>query len=626
MIIDNLSLYASAGKSSDSDSSSNSQYMSNKPAYLNDKTNYVIEDYRKKKNIENMFIDKDGHLCKRNSTAKIVGTTGIIDAIECVIDSTKTIFYLDSNLKLYKCIYNDALGKYSTNTLCTTIPSSEVKTKNNIKLFFCDNSLYIVGGGIYYKYLYDTAKTSGSTDAATVLAGLASTAYIPLIKRKGSNTKPGQSYEDRNILTKQVRVTLNTVNTSSVFWLGQGIASIDKVFLTDIQITDWTWSHVTYNTSLTINRTFANNDEEPLTVYYTLSDEDKQYQNILNASNVSVLSYNGRNLFCLYSSKSLNISNNKLLTESDKPEYFKSGDNLYVSLHLSGNILNVLPLINNRFAIVTDTGITICSLHYWLDTNTKMYSYTCESDFVINGLNVLYNSKSTVFNNTIYCTLDSYNLGIIKIDPIYNKYTCSIIDISQLYDVREITTELSKYNGLYYNAQENHLHIYGSSHLVYDLNYNIVYIYRGLCARDKIIADDAFVDSFDIVQIYEGQYGIDNNEFYTGVYESKYLDLGNPTLTKSINKLAIVTESTGTATSATATITASFDTTTSSVSKTFNLTSAKRNVPITSCTNDLGGQVANSMNIKVNLPANIYKLDSIIVKRDYLTDLNSSMS
>ena len=153
-----------------------------------------------------------------------------------------------------------------------------------------------------------------------------------------------------------------------------------------------------------------------------------------------------------------------------------------------------------------------------------------------------------------------------------------------------------------------------------------MYIYRGLCARDKIIADDAFVDSFYIVQIYEGQYGIDNNEFYTGVYESKYLDLGNPTLTKSINKLAIVTESTGTATSATATITASFDTTTSSVSKTFNLTSAKRNVPITSCTNDLGGQVANSMNIKVNLPANIYKLDSIIVKRDYSIDLNNSMS
>ena len=121
MIIDNLSLYASAGKSSDSDSSSNSQYMSNKPAYLNDKTNYVIEDFRNAKNIENMFIDKDGHLCKRNSTAKIVGTTGIIDAIECVIDSTKTY-------NAYDISYIVCYSKFGGNMGLATIASDGTVT------------------------------------------------------------------------------------------------------------------------------------------------------------------------------------------------------------------------------------------------------------------------------------------------------------------------------------------------------------------------------------------------------------------------------------------------------------------------------------------------------------------
>jgi len=628
LIIDNLSLYSSAGQSSDSGNSSGSQYTNNKPAYLNNKNNYVIEDFRDAKSIQNMFIDKDGCLCKRKSTYKVTNTVGLIDVTECVIDGAKIIFYLDTSLKLYKCIYNDALGKYASPVFCVTIPSSDVKTKENIKLFFCDNNLYIVGGGIYYKYLYKTAITSGSTDASKVLAGLANTAYIPLIKRGGISNKTGQPYEIRNVLTKQVRVTLNTSTSTSVYWLGKGIESVDKVIYGGTVITDWTWEAFIYNTSLTFTRSFDNNNEEPLEVWYTLKDEDTNYQNIINASNVSVLSYNSYNLICLYNSNSLNISHNKLLTESDKVDYFKSGSNLYVSLHLTGNILNIIPLANNKFAVITDTNITICSIHHLLDTETNQYNYTAESDYIINDLNILYNSKSTGCENTIYCTLNNYNIGIIKIDPIYNKYTYSIVDLSELYDTHEYSTELYKYNGIYYNTQENHLHIYGDIELVYDLNYNTVYIYTGsLHARDKIVADDVIVDASTIIQIYNGQYGIDNDTFYTGSYESKYLDLGNPTVTKIIDSISTTVEkckSTNTAISSVVTIVPSTDMSTITRSScTSDITNAGVNVPIVS-SSSVDSLTANSISIKVSLPSNIYKLYNIIFKRTLSTSLMDS--
>lgn len=222
----------------------------------------TAKDLKNAAKLENFRVLSDYSLEKRCGTKLLHTFAGKIrGGCSANIGGTESIFVVAGSTlyRISPALISDASAENAVTSLGTIAGTFDASHGEYVDLYMFAGSLFILGGGELSKY---------DGTSVSKVAG-----YVPLIRRRGSNTRPGALYERRNLLTKQVRVTLNTVNTSSVFWLGKGIESVDKVLIDGVTITGWTWSATTYNTSLTFDRTFANNDEEPLEVWYTLKDD-----------------------------------------------------------------------------------------------------------------------------------------------------------------------------------------------------------------------------------------------------------------------------------------------------------------------------------------------------------------
>lgn len=604
--------------------------------------------------IKNMFIDSDGHLCKRNSTKNLYTHTGSPIAKSYAWTKTGNDAYGSQDLIYY---IEDSEGKttdeksYANAITYDPKTDSYYKSVSNLSLpaptknyhFLSNkNDIYAIGNGNIYGY------THVSDTGFQVIQP-----YIPLIRVKTNSVGVGIDYEKINLLESSsticnVRARYICDGTTREFRINDEVVGIDAVYIKKTKLTkdsDYSVSIGNIFTTIKTNYVYSalGSDNDIIEIHYRAWFTDKttgKRPDIVNPKGISQLICNGIKIQCIYTDSYIYIascSDCETSIFNVNPLYFPDDDSLRIDISTIGSsVLGIIPLNNNRFAVATTNGNI---LTYKLsqvenapseEDNRKIYSFKVEAlnsyqDIELSNAN----KKLFAYNaNTIYIGYDNYIKFIAINDD--NSYSVNKINLSpnvQSY-LNDNNLSLSDYE-MHYCKEQNYIYIYSSQYdtIVYDIQNDIFYFYDGNYHIDSFVTDNIFIGadrlSFNVIQ--KNKYGIENDSYIASSYKSKPLSLGTVS-TKLLNKVVIKTESfkpDKSIITAAPTVTVETDSG-NAITLSSDISSAKNDMPITSVyeSSDFGN--FNDATIKVELPANIYKLDNIIFDRDILDDVTSS--
>ncbi len=597
---------------------------------------YAYTDFKSTNMIKNMFIDKDGSLCKRNSIKTAYKYTGVssIGAYYSMFntgDSFDSAIYFieDSDLKTSEdkayvnaIHYNNQTGKYEDIVTKLSLPAP---TKNY--KFFTNNTRTIcaIGNGKLYGYDHLTASSFKTIEP-----------YIPLIERNRTNLGVGTKYEDENLLTNKVRATYIADGSSRDYRIPEQV-SVDAVYVRGNKLaagTDYSVRTAGIYTYVTTTATYSgvSGDNELLEIYYTRNiDKDTSIKYPNGIANVAC---NGASILCLYTDTCIYLSGYSDCKETkfnSNQLYFPESVSSKIDLStLRSKILGIAPLNNNKFAVITQGGsIVIYKIsQVVLGDELKYYSNQVDALNVYNDTSLL-NSDKKLFASSNYSIYIAYQ-NFIKCFDIDNDGNVTSNNITFpnyiMQYLKSNNISLNNYD-MYYNGDQNYLYIYNAKYntIVCDLNNYAFYIYDGGYKIKFFITDSIFVapDGVSFEEIQSNSYGTEDTSYITGIYLSKTLNLGSIASAKMVNQIALKTESQtndNSAINANAKITLNTDTQ-NTISITNDLINAKTNIPIVSSYNSDEYDICNDVIIQVDLPSNIYKLDSIIFDRDILDEI-----
>lgn len=635
-LIFNTNTLSSSGNNNDS------QISSTTSAYDSSKF-YIHTDFHNAKLIKNMFVNGNGCLCKHNSTKTLLQHTSAIKSIKKIIlKDIEYIFFIDDDSILWKTYIDVDTNEYVAPISCGYIHSDNDNIDiSKYHIFTYNDIVYIIGNGVYYQYNNNVLK--------------AVEAYIPLLSRYTNKLDTDSTkIEDINILSNQGHKMYIVDGTTRAYQIKNNsqynIQNVDNIFcygtkLNDCNIYNYT-SYVSVNTASVYTST-SDDEKDGLNVYFTFTrNDDIDKSTILNPDLVSIINNDSNNVLCICKNNSIYFSGipNTHLNDSSGEQleintatiaYFPDNSEMNISSsELNGNVVAIVPLNKNRFAIVTNSGyIYVYALGSYRETineDTNQYRrvpykdllHVCRiGDILITKNHICYDNDHLYIlnNNSIYeVTIDEY--GSCQINIIFK----NIINI-------ELSKTISINNNyrIFIDKDKQYLYIFNKQYdtIVADLLYKLVYVYDGSFRIDTFISNNIFLNSTQngIVNISTNDYGTNDSQFFTGIYQSEALNLGSYH-TKYIDSIYLNTES------------FNADVTVCNTSININIDNQNINDSIT-IANDLATNATfmpivsrfesdslndiriNSTSIDVILPSNIYILNNIIFEREVLDEI-----
>lgn len=602
---------------------------------------YPYSDFKDAALIKNMFINADGHLCKRNSIKNVYSHSGtqIINSHYLTYTngnkSQDLIYFIEDSDKkgsAEKAYINAISYDKNSDTYIKAVTNLTLPTPTkNYKFYSDENNIYAIGNDeIYgYSHLSETGFQSASP-------------YVPLIQKNTNRLGKGIFYESRNLLRyPKVKVRFNVDGSTRDFKINASIASIDAVYLNNTLLDKSQYSTSIYARYASVTTTSVyTSDSDDLEIWYTLLENP--YSDIRNPNGIVDLYFENTNIPCIYTNTHLYIcgysdcENTKYKID---PSYFPSNEYSKIDISALGtNVQNVVPLNNNRFAIITTNGnILIYRLSKFIkelsDTDKVIYILKTEC------IKIYFNPE---LSNSIYKPI-GYNENNIYIGHKSFIICLTIdendnIDVSKIHISSGIQSYLNENNitindyKMHYCSNQDYIYLYNSQYdtIVYDIKNNCFYIYDGNYRIDSFVNDSVFIgkDKLTFKNIVNNKFGMDEDTYILGYYRSKPLSLCLSESTKILNKIILKTESfeaDESTTNATINLTSETDLG-EPITLSSDLISAKIDIPTTTVYESSEYNNFNDIVVKISLPSNIYKLDKIVFDRDILDDMIPSIN
>lgn len=634
MIFNTSSLFSSGNNSDNYQSSSVS------PVYDSSKF-YVHSDFHDAKIIKNMFIDDNGSLCKHNSTKTILQHTSTIKSIKKIIlNNTEYVFFIDADSILWKTYMDTDTNEYVAPISCGYIHSDNDNIDvSKYYIFAANNIVYIIGNGVYYQYDNDILKTVE--------------VYVPLLSRytNGLDTD-STKVEDINILSNQAHKMYITDGNSREYRINNSqynIQNVDSVFFDGTKLGASDYSAYTRSSYISINTTSlystANDD---LNVYFTFarnSNIDKS--TILNPDFISVINNDNINTLCVCKYNNIYFSGipNIHLDDSSVEQlgintapvtYFPDNSEMNIDKsELNGDVVAIVPLNKNKFAIVTSSGYVYV---YLLDSyseivnkDEKQYCRTPYRDLLCTYYigDILITRNHICYDNNNLYILNNNSVYKVTIDDNGNCQT-NILFKNIINKELSKTVDINKNNyRMFIDNNKQYLYLFNKQYdtIVIDLLHESVYVYDGDFRIDTFVSDTIFLNSAQnsIVSISNNDYGMCDSQFFTGIYQSDIINFGTYH-TKYLDSIYLNTESLDTdAITCNTSINISTDNNDidETITETVDLALADTFIPTVSeiKSDSLSNKKINHASINAILPSNIYRLNNIIFEREILDEI-----
>ncbi len=169
---------------------------------------HIISDFSNAELLDNFRLAADGTLEKREGYALLESFAHPVRGVA----SDEHVTYAVNGNHLYTITedYTAYVGQLEN---CVFQSDYE-----KVTMFIESGTLYIIGGGEFYRYSPDSEELS-------VVSG-----YVPLVRRNASSSSIGEAYEDLNIITPRVRISALTANIEDSIKLWGTVNRITAVY------------------------------------------------------------------------------------------------------------------------------------------------------------------------------------------------------------------------------------------------------------------------------------------------------------------------------------------------------------------------------------------------------------
>ncbi len=175
---------------------------------------HIISDFSNAESINNFRLTANGTLEKREGFSRI----DIFDLTVRGAVSSEYTTYIVSGNGLY------SVSEYGTAFLGDLVECQFSDDTEKAEMFIESGCVYIVGGGGFYKY----------TPEKNLLSEVS--CYIPLIRIKAGSSTVGEEYEERNLVSPRVRISVSTTDTDDSIQLWGKSNNVVAAYVNDKEI------------------------------------------------------------------------------------------------------------------------------------------------------------------------------------------------------------------------------------------------------------------------------------------------------------------------------------------------------------------------------------------------------
>ncbi len=494
---------------------------------MNETKKVIFSDFSKAADLDNFRIMSDGSLKKRDGYTKLHTFDAKLRGAITVRNGTNETIYAVAGKKLYEI--TDTNG-FTVKLIGTLTNMNFTTTNDKVDMFMFNRTLYILGGGNYYKL-------SGST--LSLVEG-----YAPLIRRYASATNHGTEYERPNLLTNQVRMRFIPDGSSRQFKLYGAAASLQAIYVSGKQTTGYIYT-VDTDVYAVLPSVVPANIEDVIEIRYTLSGDTRRseltschHHEIYGSDSDSrVFLYGGNFPSVMFPSSPENGDTYQAISA----EYFPVGTEITVG---DGNE-NVNGVVRQTDCL---TIFTEGSAYYTYPQEEAPFQGIPRYSFPILPLSTdigAYNSGGAVFVDIELFALNQMGLFRVKFMPVEDE---RVIVHEQAPDYVGLTREFIENCSLYVNQLANEIWCCGQGAylgkiVIYNAKLGRWYRFSGISPSFifTYYSEPAFAVGTGLYH-FSSNYLTDNGTPFNASYKSDLLTLTNPFDTKHIYEFGISME------------------------------------------------------------------------------------